>query len=65
MDDFIKDMLKVSATEHRQRQSDSSTSFLQVLDRMFLKVYTEPDIMEATAGRQLMMREAPINNTQP
>jgi len=32
-----------------------------MLDRVFTKTLSEPDVMESAAARQLLMREAPIN----
>lgn len=63
IDCFLGDLLKVSAQQHQARQSDSSTAFLQVLDRKMLQVYTEPDPVESAAIRQIQHREAPIERT--
>ena len=61
MDTFLESLLKVTAQQHQARQSDSSTAFLQQLDRVFLKLYAESDIMESVATRQLIHREAPLD----
>ena len=54
-----------ATAERIARQSDSSTSYLQVLDRMFLKTYTETDPVQSAAIRQISMREAPIGPVAP
>lgn len=65
MDDFLEKIMKTNAAQHQARQSDASTSFLQLVDRVFGKLYSEPDTMETSAARQILMREAPIQNTIP
>lgn len=54
--------LDAATAERIGRQSDSSTNFLALMDRTFLKVVTEADTMEAAAARQVMHKDAPIGS---
>lgn len=57
----IQALLESAVGERISRQSDSSTAFLQELDRKFLQVYTETDPVQSAAIRQIQHREAPID----
>ena len=55
-------LLEAAAGERIGRSSDSNGVTLTLIDRCWTKALVEPDIMEAAAARQLMMREAPIGS---
>ena len=57
----LQSLLEAAAGERIGRAGDASQTTLVLMDRVFLKTLSEPDVMEAAAARQLMMREAPIN----
>jgi len=57
----IQVLLEAAAGERIGRASDASQTTLVLIDRVFTKNLSEPDVMEAAAARQLLMREAPIN----
>jgi hypothetical protein len=57
----LQSLLEAAAGERIGRSSDSNVVTLTLIDRAYTKVLVEPDVMEAAAARQLMMREAPIN----
>jgi len=57
----LQSLLEAAAGERIGRASDANQTTLVLIDRVFTKVLVEPDVMEAAAARQLMMREAPIN----
>ena len=63
--DGVLEMLETSAAADINRGSQHNTNFLALADRVFTKLYTEPDPMEAAATRQIMQREAPINAERP
>ena len=48
-----------AAVEGIRRQSDSSTSFLQVMDRVFLQKYSEVDPVQAAAIKDIQRGAAP------
>ena len=58
----LQSLLEASTGERIGRQSDASQVTLVLIDRVFTKTLSEPDVMEAAAARQLLMREAPINS---
>ena len=58
----IQVLLEAAAGERIGRASDASQTTLVLIDRVFTKNLSEPDVMEAAAARQLLMREAPIGN---
>lgn len=58
----LQSLLEASTGERIGRQSDASQVTLVLIDRVFTKTLVEPDVMEAAAARQLLMREAPINS---
>lgn len=60
----IQVLLEAAAGERIGRQADSSTAFLQELDRKFLQVYTETDPVQSAAIRQIQHREAPIEKSE-
>ena len=57
----LQSLLEAAAGERIGRASDASQVTLVMLDRVFTKPLSEPDVMESAAARQLLMREAPIN----
>jgi len=58
----LQSLLEAAAGERIGRSSDSNGVTLTLIDRCWTKALVEPDIMEAAAARQLMMREAPIGS---
>ena len=58
----IQVLLEAAAGERIGRASDASQTTLVLIDRVFTKNLSEPDVMESAAARQLLMREAPIGN---
>lgn len=61
----LQQLLEAASGERIGRQGDSSTAFLQELDRKFLQVYTETDPVQSAAIRQIQHREAPIGPVTP
>jgi len=58
----LQALLEAASAERIGRQGDASATTHLLIDRVFTKVLSEPDVMEAAAARQLLMREAPIGN---
>ena len=58
----LQSLLEAAAGERIGRASDASQTTLVLIDRVFTKNLSEPDVMEAAAARQLLMREAPISS---
>ena len=58
----IQVLLEAVAGERIGRASDASQTTLVLIDRVWTKTLAEPDVMEAAAARQLLMREAPISS---
>lgn len=56
----LQQLLEAASGERIGRQSDSSSHFMTLADRVFLKTLAEVDPTESAATRQVMMREAPI-----
>lgn len=61
----LNSLFGAAVAESSRRQSDSSTAFLQALDRQFLRIYSEVDPVQAAAIRGISYRESPINPTAP
>lgn len=59
----LQALLESASGERIGRQSDASATTHLLIDRVFTKVLSEPDVMEAAAARQLLMREAPISGS--
>ena len=57
----LHSLLAAAAGERSGRAGDASQTTLVLVDRVFLKTLSEPDVMESAAARQLLMREAPIS----
>ena len=57
----LQSLLEAAAGERIGRAGDASQTTLVLVDRVFLKTLSEPDVMESAAARQLLMREAPIS----
>ena len=58
----LQELLTAASGERLARQSDASTNFMAILDRVMLKLHAETDPVQAAAIRQIMHHEAPINN---
>ena len=58
----LQSLLEAAAGARIGRASDASQVTLVMLDRVFTKTLSEPDVMESAAARQLLMREAPISS---
>ena len=65
MDEFLKALLMATTQSNSDRRSQSSDAFMSVLDRAYLKNYTETDPVQAAAVRQMMHREGPIGAVPP
>jgi len=65
MDEFLKALLMSTTQSNADRRSQSSDAFMSVLDRAYLKNYTETDPVQAASIRQLMSREGPIGAVPP
>ncbi len=59
----LQALLETASGERIGRQSDAASTTHLLIDRVFTKTLSEPDVMEAAAARQLLMREAPIGNS--
>lgn len=57
----LQQLLEAASGERIGRQSDSSSHFMSLADRVFLKTLSEIDPSESAATRQVMHREAPID----
>jgi len=60
----LQSLLESAAGERIGRESSSSTHFLALTDRVFLKTLAEPDVMETSASRQVMFRESPLERAK-
>jgi phage baseplate assembly protein W len=60
----LQALLETASGERIGRQSDGSAVTHLLIDRVFTKTLSEPDVMEAAAARQLLMREAPIGKSE-
>ena len=58
----LQSLLEAAAGERIGRSSDSNGVTLTLIARPYTKVLVEPDVREAAAARQLMMRESPIGS---
>lgn len=58
----LQALLEAASAERIGRQGDAAATTHLLIDRVFTKVLSEPDVMEAAAARQLLMREAPIGS---
>ena len=58
----LQSLLEAAAGVRIGRASDASQTTLVLIDRVFTKNLSEPDVMESAAARQLLMREAPISS---
>ena len=58
----LQSLLEAAGGERIGRASDASQTTLVLIDRVFTKTLSEPDVMESAAARQLLMREAPISS---
>jgi hypothetical protein len=65
MDDFLKALLMSTTQSNADRRSQSSDSFMSLVDRVYLKNYSETDPVQAASIRQLMSREGPIGAVPP
>ena len=65
MDDFNKNLLSVTAQANADRRGQASDNFMAMLDRVYLKNYSETDPVQAAAIRQVMHREGPIGAQPP
>ena len=61
----LQELLAAASGERIGRSSDTSLHFLGLMDRVFLKTVSEPDIMETAAAREVMRRESPIEPVKP
>ncbi len=55
----LNELAKVASAERFSRQSDTSTSFLQAMDRKFLQVYTETDPVQSASIKEIQRGQAP------
>jgi len=58
----LQALLEAASGERIGRQSDASTNFMALLDRVMLKLHAETDPVQAAAIRQITHAEAPIRN---
>jgi hypothetical protein len=56
----LQALLEAASGERIGRQSDASTNFMAILDRVMLKLHAETDPVQAAAIRQIMHTNAPI-----
>ena len=65
MVDQVFDVINKAMAASVQRQQDTHTSTLKLIDMVFAEKMSAPDPVEAAAIRQLMHREAPIEKVKP
>lgn len=61
MDSFLEGLLKSSTQANQDRRAQASDTTLNLIDRTFLRLYSQVDPVEASAIRQIQHREAPID----
>tara|TARA_R110002051_G_scaffold247063_1_gene306648 strand:+ start:343 stop:543 length:201 start_codon:yes stop_codon:yes gene_type:complete len=58
----LQALLEAASGERIGRQSDASTNFMAILDRVMLKLHAETDPVQAAAIRQITHSNAPIGS---